>query len=182
MMEPWDGPASILFSDGDVMGAVLDRNGLRPSPLLHYEKNGDVILSSEVGVLPVPEEEIVLKERLHPGKMLLVDTVKHKIFEDEELKEYYAKKQPYGEWLDGNLVELHGPENPQYQSGGVHDEERARLQKAFGYTYEEYRKSILEMALNGGEGTAAWVLIRRWQCFPNSIVPFSTISNSFLPR
>ena len=66
-----------------------------------------MILSSEVGVLPVPEEEIVLKERLHPGKMLLVDTVKHKIFEDEELKEYYAKKQPYGEWLDSNLVELH---------------------------------------------------------------------------
>ena len=154
MMEPWDGPASILFSDGDVMGAVLDRNGLRPSRY-YIMKNGDVILSSEVGVLPVPEEEIVLKERLHPGKMLLVDTVKHKIFEDEELKEYYAKKQPYGEWLDSNLVELHDLKIPNIKVEEFTDEERARLQKAFGYTYEEYRKSILEMALNGGEGTAA---------------------------
>ena len=154
MMEPWDGPASILFSDGDVMGAVLDRNGLRPSRY-YIMKNGDVILSSEVGVLPIPEEEIVLKERLHPGKMLLVDTVKHKIFEDEELKEYYAKKQPYGEWLDSNLVELHDLKIPNIKVEEFTDEERARLQKAFGYTYEEYRKSILEMALNGGEGTAA---------------------------
>ena len=154
MMEPWDGPASILFSDGDVMGAVLDRNGLRPSRY-YILKNGDVILSSEVGVLPVPEEEIVLKERLHPGKMLLVDTVKHKIFEDEELKEYYAKKQPYGEWLDSNLVELHDLKIPNIKVEEFSDEERARLQKAFGYTYEEYRKSILEMALNGSEGTAA---------------------------
>lgn len=114
--------------------------------------------------------------------MLLVDTVKHKIFEDEELKEYYAKKQPYGEWLDSNLVELHDLKIPNIKVEEFTDEERARLQKAFGYTYEEYRKSILEMALNGGEEPLPWVLIRRWQCFPNSIVPFSTISNSFLPR
>ena len=87
-------------------------------------KNGDVILSSEVGVLPVPEEEIVLKERLHPGKMLLVDTVKHKIFEDEELKEYYAKKQPYGEWLDNNLVELHDLKIPNIKVEEFTDEER----------------------------------------------------------
>ena len=86
MMEPWDGPASIVFSDGDLLGAVLDRNGLRPSRY-YVMKNGDVILASEVGVLPVPEEEIVLKERLHPGKMLLVDTVKGKILSDEEIKE-----------------------------------------------------------------------------------------------
>ena len=87
--------------------------------------------------------------------MLLVDTVKHKIFEDEELKEYYAKKQPYGEWLDSNLVELHDLKIPNIKVEEFSDEERARLQKAFGYTYEEYRKSILEMALNGSEGTAA---------------------------
>ena len=86
MMEPWDGPASIVFSDGDIMGAVLDRNGLRPSRY-YVMKNGDLILASEVGVLDVPEEEVVLKERLHPGKMLLVDTVKGKIYQDEELKE-----------------------------------------------------------------------------------------------
>lgn len=99
MMEPWDGPASILFSDGDVMGAVLDRNGLRPSRY-YITSDGYMILSSEVGVLPIPEEKIVLKERLHPGKMLLVDTVKGKVIDDNELKEGYAKMQPYGEWLD----------------------------------------------------------------------------------
>ena len=98
MMEPWDGPASIVFSDGDLLGAVLDRNGLRPSRY-YVMKNGDVILASEVGVLPVPEEDIVLKERLHPGKMLLVDTVKGKILSDAEIKETYANAQPYGEWL-----------------------------------------------------------------------------------
>ena len=105
MMEPWDGPASIVFSDGDVMGAVLDRNGLRPSRY-YVLKNGDLVLSSEVGVLDVPEEEIVLKERLHPGKVLLVDTVQGKIMQDEELKALYTVSQPYGEWLDSNLVEL----------------------------------------------------------------------------
>ena len=89
MMEPWDGPASIVFSDGDVMGAVLDRNGLRPSRY-YVLKDGTVILASEVGVLPVPEEEIVLKERLHPGKMLLVDTRAGKIIQDEEIKSHYG--------------------------------------------------------------------------------------------
>lgn len=154
MMEPWDGPASILFSDGDVMGAVLDRNGLRPSRY-YITKNGDVILSSEVGVMPVPEEEIVLKERLHPGKILLVDTRKGQIFSDDEIKEIYAKKQPYGEWLDSNLVELHDLKIPNIRVEEYDGEELTRMQKAFGYTYEDYRKSIYSMALNGSEGIAA---------------------------
>ena len=154
MMEPWDGPASIVFSDGDVMGAVLDRNGLRPSRY-YVLKNGTVILASEVGVLPVPEEEIVLKERLHPGKMLLVDTRAGKIIQDEEIKSHYAGRKPYGEWLDGGLVRLEDLKIPN-RSVPVHTpEQRARLQKAFGYTYEEYRTSIREMALNGAEGTRA---------------------------
>lgn len=154
MMEPWDGPASILFSDGDVMGAVLDRNGLRPSRY-YITKDGNMILSSEVGVLEIPEEEIVQKERLHPGKMLLVDTVKGKVFGDEELKEYYAKRQPYGEWLDSSLVQLKDIKIPNKKVPGYSREELARLQKAFGYTYEEYRTSIRSMALNGAEGIAA---------------------------
>ena len=154
MMEPWDGPASILFSDGDVMGAVLDRNGLRPSRY-YITKNGDVILSSEVGVMPVPEEDIVLKERLHPGKILLVDTVKGQIFSDDEIKEIYAKKQPYGEWLDSNLVELQDLKIPNIRVEEYEGEELTRMQKAFGYTYEEYRKSIYSMALNGSESIAA---------------------------
>ena len=106
MMEPWDGPASILFSDGDMMGAVLDRNGLRPSRY-YITNDGYVILSSEVGVLDLDPTRIKVKERLRPGKMLLVDTTKGEIIDDEELKSYYAGKQPYGEWLDSNLVHLH---------------------------------------------------------------------------
>ncbi len=154
MMEPWDGPASIVFSDGDLVGAVLDRNGLRPSRY-YVLKSGDVILASEVGVLEVPEEEIVLKERLHPGKMLLVDTVKGKIYQDEELKEIYATKQPYGEWLDSNLVELKELKIPNERVEEYGKEQRKQLQKAFGYTYEEYKNSIRTMALNGGESIAA---------------------------
>ena len=154
MMEPWDGPASIVFSDGELLGAVLDRNGLRPSRY-YVMKNGDVILASEVGVLPLPEEEILQKERLHPGKMLLVDTRKQRILCDEEIKEIYAKARPYGEWLDSNLIRLKDPEDPNMQVEEVTPEQRRRLQKAIGYTYEEYRKSICEMALNGSEGIAA---------------------------
>ena len=154
MMEPWDGPASILFSDGDVMGAVLDRNGLRPSRY-YITNDGFLILSSEVGVLEVPEEKIVLKERLHPGKMLLVNTVQGKVLNDEEVKEYYAKKQPYGEWLDSYLVQLKDIKIPNLPVEEYTKEERMRLQKAFGYTYEEYRSSIGKMALNGVEATAS---------------------------
>ena len=154
MMEPWDGPASIVFSDGDVMGAVLDRNGLRPSRY-YVMKNGDLILSSEVGVLEVAEEEIVLKERLHPGKMLLVDTVSGKILWDEDLKAIYTSKQPYGEWLDGNLVELKDLKIPNECVEEYDAVRRKQLQKAFGYTYEEYKNSIRNMALNGTESIAA---------------------------
>ena len=106
MMEPWDGPASILFSDGDIMGAVLDRNGLRPSRY-YVTKDDYLILSSEVGVLPIDESRILSKDRLKPGKMLLVDTVAGRLIDDDELKTAYATKQPYGEWLDKNLVHLH---------------------------------------------------------------------------
>ena len=99
MMEPWDGPASILFSDGDVMGAILDRNGLRPSRYVVMD-DGRLILSSEVGVLPLDESHIVKKDRLYPGKMLLVDTREGKMYLDHEIKEKYAHRNPYGEWLD----------------------------------------------------------------------------------
>ena len=154
MMEPWDGPASILFSDGDVMGAVLDRNGLRPSRY-YITRDGQLILSSEVGVLDVPEDQILVKERLHPGKMLLVDTIEGKVINDDELKERYAHRQPYGEWLDSNLVELKDLKIPNLPVQEYTRQERARLQKAFGYTYEEYRTSIRNMALNGSEGIGA---------------------------
>ena len=151
MMEPWDGPASILFTDGDIMGAVLDRNGLRPSRY-YITDDGYMILSSEVGVLDIPASRIVQKERLHPGKMLMVDTVKGKVVSDEELKAYYASRQPYGEWLDSNLITLKELKIPNKRVESYTEEERARLLKAFGYTYEEYRTSILNMAKNASEG------------------------------
>ncbi len=154
MMEPWDGPASILFSDGDIMGAVLDRNGLRPSRY-YITDDGYLILSSEVGALPVPAERIVTKERLRPGKMLLVDTVKGRVIDDDELKEYYASRQPYGEWLDSNLVKLSELRIPNSKVEEHHREERKKLQKAFGYTYEEIMKEILPMAENGSEPITA---------------------------
>lgn len=154
MMEPWDGPASILFSDGDIMGAVLDRNGLRPSRY-YITKDGYLILSSEVGALPIDESRIEVKDRLHPGKMLLVDTIKGELIDDNKLKEKYATKQPYGEWLDNNLIKLEDLKIPNKKVPAHTKEERARLQKAFGYTYEDFRTSILPMALNGSESIGA---------------------------
>ncbi len=154
MMEPWDGPASILFSDGDIMGAVLDRNGLRPSRY-YITSDGNLILSSEVGALPIDADKIVVKERLRPGKMLLVDTVKGKLIDDDELKEFYASKQPYGEWLDSNLVNLKDLKIPNAKVEEHHHDERKRLQKAFGYTYEDVMTSILPMAKNGSESISA---------------------------
>ena len=154
MMEPWDGPASILFSDGDVMGAVLDRNGLRPSR--YYVTDDDtLILSSEVGALPIPAEKIIKKERLHPGKMLLVDTVQGRLYDDEEIKMRYASRRPYGEWLDANLTRLKYLKVPNAKVEEHKRSEKRRLQKAFGYTYEDVMTTILPMAQNGSEPIAA---------------------------
>ena len=150
MMEPWDGPASILYSDGDVMGAILDRNGLRPSR--YYLTNDDrLILSSEVGVLSIDESKIIKKERLHPGKILLIDTKKKRLFTDEELKEKYATKEPYGEWLDMNLLTMDKIKMPNAKVKHFEDEDFKRLLKSFGYNYEEYTEEIEAMARTGNE-------------------------------
>ena len=154
MMEPWDGPASILFTDGDMVGAVLDRNGLRPSRY-YITDDGYMILSSEVGAIDIDQTKVVKKDRLRPGKMLLVDTVEGKMISDEELKLRYAEKNPYGEWLDSNLVELSDLKVPNQAAPTLTKEERLRLQKTYGYTYEQYRTMILPMALNGAEAVSA---------------------------
>ena len=140
MMEPWDGPASILFSDGDAMGAVLDRNGLRPSRY-YITDDGKLILSSEVGALDLDPRKIVKKSRLEPGKMLLVDTVQGRIIDDAELKETYAARQPYGEWLDRGLIRLKDLPVPNKKVPGYSQEELTRLEKAFGYTYEDVKNN-----------------------------------------
>ena len=154
MMEPWDGPSSILFTDGDVVGAILDRNGLRPSRY-YITDDGYMILSSEVGAIDIDQTKVIKKDRLRPGKMLLVDTVEGKMVSDEELKLRYAEKNPYGEWLDSNLVELDDLKVPNQAAPTLTKEERLRLQKTYGYTYEQYRTMILPMALNGAEAVSA---------------------------
>lgn len=154
LMEPWDGPASIVFSDGDIMGAVLDRNGLRPSRY-YITDDGNVILASEVGAIDVPNSKVVKKERLRPGKMLLVDTIKGEIINDDDLKMYYAKKKPYGEWLDSNIVHLKDLKIPNERVQEYTDEELSRLEKAFGYTYEQLSTMLITMAETGAETVSA---------------------------
>lgn len=154
LMEPWDGPASILFSDGDVMGAVLDRNGLRPSRY-YITRDDYLILSSEVGALDIPAEDIVIKDRLRPGKMLLVDTKAGKLIEDNDLKESYARKQPYGEWLESNLIKLKDMRIPNARVERYQGKELIKLQKVHGYSYEDVNTYIKKLALNGSEEVVA---------------------------
>jgi glutamate synthase domain-containing protein 2/glutamate synthase domain-containing protein 1/glutamate synthase domain-containing protein 3 len=153
LMEPWDGPAAMAFSDGTVVGAVLDRNGLRPAR--YYVTRDDlVIMASEVGVLDIEPERILLKERLRPGRILLIDTVEGRIINDNELKHKIAGEHPYGEWIDKYLIGLEElPEArplPESEPGTL-----LLKQKAFGYTYEELRMVIAPMAVDGIESIGA---------------------------
>lgn len=150
MMEPWDGPAAIIFSDGDVMGAVLDRNGLRPSRY-YVTKDDYLILSSEVGVLEIDPARIAKKDRLRPGKMLLVDTKAKRLIPDEEIKAKYASQHPYGEWLKTNLLELKDLQIPNQNTIHLKGEELAKQKKMFDYSYEDIQDYILPMALNALE-------------------------------
>lgn len=154
MMEPWDGPAAILFSDGQKVGAVLDRNGLRPSRY-YLTSDNMLILSSEVGVLDIDEKKIVKKSRLEPGKMLLVDTKKKKLIEDYDLKNEYASSNPYGEWLDNHLLYLKNLPAPDKKTHIHSQHERDILYKVFGYTYEDVKDIILPMARVKLEPTSA---------------------------
>lgn len=154
MMEPWDGPAAILFSDGEKVGAVLDRNGLRPSRY-YLTSDNMLILSSEVGVLDIDEKKIVKKSRLEPSKMLLVDTKKKELIEDYDLKNEYASSNPYGEWLDTYLLHLKDLPAPDKKTHIHSQHERDILYKIFGYTYEDVKDIILPMARVKLEPTSA---------------------------
>lgn len=147
LMEPWDGPAAIAFTDGSIIGAVLDRNGLRPSR--YYITTDDVIvLASEVGVMNLAPDKIVKKDRLRPGRMLLVDTVEGRIISDDEIKSRISSEHPYQEWLDQHLVNLSdlpaAPELPAPEAEAL-----VQRQQAFGYTYEGNRKFLEAMARTG---------------------------------
>ncbi|HEV8225899.1 MAG TPA: glutamate synthase central domain-containing protein, partial [Methylomirabilota bacterium] len=149
LMEPWDGPASIAFTDGTVIGAVLDRNGLRPSRY-YVTKDGLVVMASEVGVLDIPADRVLLKERLHPGRIFLVDTAQGRIIDDSELKHAFATQHPYGEWLAAHMRPLEMLPEPPHLPEPDHDTVLER-QQAFGYTHEDLRLLLAPMATAGEE-------------------------------
>ncbi|MCC7087035.1 MAG: glutamate synthase large subunit [Pirellulales bacterium] len=149
LMEPWDGPASMAFTDGVVIGATLDRNGLRPSRYW-VMKNGLVVLASEAGVLNLPQDQVELKGRLRPGRMFLVDTVQGRIVGNSEIKSELAAKHPYRRWISENQIKLDDLPEPAGVNGHL-DEPLARLQRAFGYTLEDLRIIIGPMGSDGYE-------------------------------
>ncbi|MGQ9556384.1 MAG: glutamate synthase large subunit [Desulfurispora sp.] len=153
LMEPWDGPAAVAFTDGRFIGAVLDRNGLRPAR--YYVTSDDlIVLASEVGVLDIPPQRVVLKERLRPGRMLLVDTGEGRIISDEELKHQMAAARPYRQWLDQHLISLEDlPPAPRPASATGFSP--GQYQKAFGYTHEELVKMLAPMARDGVDPVGA---------------------------
>ncbi len=150
LMEPWDGPASVAFTNGDVIGAVLDRNGLRPSRY-YVTKDDLVIMASEVGVLPIAPERIAQKWRLQPGKIFLVDMKQGRIVDDAEIKSELVDKRPWRRWIEENMIELDELPTP----ASVHQPDHETLlvrQHAFGYTTEDLKIILSPMAVTGGEG------------------------------
>ncbi len=153
LIEPWDGPAALLFTDGQWIGATLDRNGLRPAKYV-VTKSGYVCVASELGVLDFDPEDILEKGRLQPGKMFLVDVTKGRLVNDEEVKLQVASRQPYAEWVADNKIELsHLPEVPTLYS--MSHDERQRLLRVFGYSREDLRLLLAPMAQNGEEPTGS---------------------------
>ena len=148
LMEPWDGPASIGFTDGVRVGAILDRNGLRPSRY-YVTKDDLLILASEVGVLDVPPEMVLEKRRLQPGRMLLVDTEKGRIISDEEIKQEIATAHPYGEWLTKHTVHFDDLPTPKDTEPVYNHRATLQRQQAFGYNFEDLKVNIGPMAQNG---------------------------------
>src|SRR5438270_1309772 len=153
LMEPWDGPASIAFTDGKKIGAVLDRNGLRPSRY-YVTKDDLVVMASEVGVLDIPPDRILHKGRLQPGRMFLIDTEEGRIVADEELKQKISTERPYRQWLDQHMVELAHLSSPAYPPEPSHQNVLQR-QQAFGYTFEDLRIIMSPMARDGVEAVGS---------------------------
>jgi glutamate synthase (NADPH) large chain len=154
LQEPWDGPASIAFTDGRVIGAVLDRNGLRPSRYV-VTKDGFVVMASEVGVLDIAPDNVEHKDRLQPGRMFLVDTEQGRIVGDDEIKESMAARKPYRQWLDANLRRLAELPRPADVAPAYEPETLLGRQQAFGYTIEDLRLLMTPMALNGQEAVGS---------------------------
>lgn len=152
LMEPWDGPAAMAFTDGEVIGGVLDRNGLRPSRY-YVTKDDKVILASEVGVLDIPPQNVKYKGRLEPGKMLLIDTKAQKIISDEEIKHLVASANPYKDLIKEHLVDI--CELPQTKEASQEKSSLIERQKTFGYTHEDLNKILIPMAIEGVDPVGA---------------------------
>lgn len=148
-MEPWDGPAAIAFTDGRIIGATLDRNGLRPARFI-VTKNDEVIMSSEAGVLNLPPEEVLTQDRLRPGRMLLIDMEKGQILDDEEIKKQIATQKPYRKWVEDNMIRLGSLPDPENVKQPQHETILER-QRAFGYTHEDVFTIIKPMGVSGEE-------------------------------
>ena len=157
IVEPWDGPALIAFTDGDRVGAVLDRNGLRPFRYL-VTTDDTLVMASEVGVLDIPPEKVLFKERIHPGRMFLMDPERGGIVDDATIKSELSARQPYGEWLRDNMVHLDALPDPEPGRNGRHEldeDSLVDLQQAFGYTQEDLRILLEPMAVTGAEPTGS---------------------------
>ena len=150
LIEPWDGPAAIAFTNGQLVGAMLDRNGLRPARYL-VTKDNLVVLASETGVLDIPEENIAYKGRVEPGKIFMINLAQQRIVSDQELKERIVTRQPYQQWLDENALSLHDLPAPPIQTAPARSEDLLTRQQAFGYTAEELRVLLAPMAAGGEE-------------------------------
>ncbi len=154
LLEPWDGPAALAFTDGKQIVATLDRNGLRPARY-YVTTDGNVVLSSEAGVLDIPADKIVSKNRLKPGKMLVIDTVEGRIINNEEIKKQIATEVPYKEWVKKNIVHLSSIVEKAGKFEAPEYDDIEQRQKIFGYTYEDVRKMVIPMAQNGAEAIGA---------------------------
>jgi glutamine phosphoribosylpyrophosphate amidotransferase len=180
IMEPWDGPAAIAFTDGVRVGATLDRNGLRPARYI-ITRSGKMLLASEVGVLEIASEEVLQKGRLAPGKMVLVDTSRGRVIFDNEIKASISRRKPYRRWLEKNVIELKGL----FQVPGPVSFTADSLdlqQKIFGYTLEDIKMTVGSMAENGQDRWGRWVTMPRLRFCPKDLNCFTITSNSFLLR
>ena len=153
LIEPWDGPASIAFTDGEVIGAVLDRNGLRPSRY-YVTKDDMVVMASEVGVLDIEPENVEIKERLHPGRIFMVDTKQGRIIDDSELKEEFVAAEPYQKWVEENLLSIEKLPLPK-EIANSDSASLLQRQQVFGYTYEDLKILMAPMAKNAMEPTGS---------------------------
>lgn len=179
-MEPWDGPTMISFCNGDKIGALTDRNGLRPGRYT-ITKDNFIVFSSEVGVIDVPEENVAFKGQLNPGKLLLVDFLQNKVVENNELKTNIANELPYEQWLK-DYKNQNDLDNIYYQSSDWDDQTLFRLQKQFAYTKEDINKYMTDLVINKKIPLERWDMMHLLQFLMISLSRYLIILNNYLHK